>query len=403
MPTYQRARNILAAFKREGTFGTAAGDTDGLQIRITDSPGLELSRAQIQSQERRTDMTKPMPRLGGKAVDGSLNGELSVGGAIDSMLEAIMRGTWTAAVAITEATAGLTSITTTTSTIVASAGSWITAGVRVGDVVRLTNHATSANNNLNLRVTGVTASTITVAGTPLTADAVADAAFTLTILKKVSTPTTPTSYSYSVEQYLRDIDISELFLGCRLVGFQITCNPGQMATWTATFQGVDRTLLATGTSPYFTSPTVTTGKALIADDSAIRHNGAEVAHFTGFTLNFQITAARQPVIGSHVSPDVFDDDLMVTGQVSALRSSLANLTLFDDETEFELSILLAEPGTDPDPCIGIFLPRVKIMKPSAQLQGGEAGQVETLDITCSVKTAATGYDQTIANIFSSAA
>ena len=42
-------------------------------------------------------------------------------------------------------------ITTTTSTIVAAAGSWITAGVRVGDIVTLTGHSTAANNSLRLR------------------------------------------------------------------------------------------------------------------------------------------------------------------------------------------------------------------------------------------------------------
>jgi len=81
----------------------------------------------------------------------------------------------------TEATAGLTSITTTTSTIVASAGSWITAGFAVNDVVILTGHSTAANNNKPLNITALTASTMTVAQT-LVADGVADTAFTVTRL-----------------------------------------------------------------------------------------------------------------------------------------------------------------------------------------------------------------------------
>lgn len=90
--------------------------------------------------------------------------------------------------AITQST--MTSITLTTNTIVASAGSWITQGVRVGDMVVLTGHDTSAtvvgspNNGRRLVVTAVTASTITVAGTPLVATALADANFTLTIQAK---------------------------------------------------------------------------------------------------------------------------------------------------------------------------------------------------------------------------
>lgn len=89
----------------------------------------------------------------------------------------------TANTAITQtATSGtLTSITTTTTTIVAASGSWITQGVKVGDLVVLTNHATGANNNLRLGVAAVTASTITIASSNLTANAVPDSAFTLTI------------------------------------------------------------------------------------------------------------------------------------------------------------------------------------------------------------------------------
>jgi hypothetical protein len=403
MPTYQSGTNTLVAIKREGTFGTAAGTSDGLQLRITDSPGSPLMRAVIQSAERRTDRLKPMGRLGGKMVDGTYNGELSVGGAIDSLFEAIMRGTWTAAVVITEATASLASITTTTSTIVASAGSWITAGVRVGDVVTLTNHATAANNNLRLRVVSVAALTITVAGTPLTADAVADNAFTLTILKKLKSPTTPTSYSYTVEENDTDIDLSVILLGHRLVGLQLSFKPGQHATYVATFKGVDRTVLATGTSPYFVSPTVTTGLSLVADDSSIRYNGAEVVHFTGFDLNFQIASGAPKVIGTFVSPTVFDNDLTVTASITALRSDFANLTLFDAETEFEMSILLREPESAPVDCLGFYFPRVKISELSAPVQGGDEGKVETLNLMIGPKVAATGYDAGICSIFSSAA
>jgi hypothetical protein len=89
----------------------------------------------------------------------------------------------TATTAITQtATSGtLTSITTTTNTIVAASGSWITQGVKVGDMVVLTNHATAANNSLRLGVAAVTASTITIASANLIATAVPDSAFTLTI------------------------------------------------------------------------------------------------------------------------------------------------------------------------------------------------------------------------------
>jgi hypothetical protein len=403
MPTYQTGSRVRVAVKRETTTGTIAADSSPIELRKIDSPGLSLERAVIQSQEKLASGITPMGRLGYKSVNGGYNAELSVGGATDSFLEAILRSTWVAATVITEATASLASITTTTSTIVASAGSWLTAGVRVGDIGRLTNHATAANNNLTLRVVAVTASTITVAGTPLTANAVADTAFTFTILKKVATGTTPTRYSYSIEQYFQDIDLAEVFLGCRLVNVRLSFRPGAMASVTYTFIGMDRTPFATGTSPYFTSPSLTTGLGLIADDSAIRMNGSEIVSFSGFDIDFAINAAGFGVIGSFVTPDVFDNDLTVSGTITALRSDFANLTLYDAETEFELSILLREPESEPQDCIGIFLPRVKISSLPSPTIGGDGPSVVNLGIMAAAKATTTGYDASVANFYSSAA
>lgn len=400
---FQTASNILVAIKRETDTGVAPGDTGAVQLQITDSPGMELTRGQILSNVKRRDLTKPMGRLGGKSATGSYNGELIVGGALDLLLESITRGAWVPEVTITEATAGLTSIKTTANTITATAGSWITAGVRVGDIITLTDHSTAENNGLRLRVTAVTALDITVAGNPLTANAVADTAFELVILKKLTNPAAPIRYSHAIEQYDVDIDQSELFLGCRLIGLSMSFKPNSPATFVATFLGLDRQILLTGTSPYYTAPTAPSGLSLVADDSAIRYDGADVTSFTGLDLDFQITAAGIPVIGSVVSPDVFDNDLSVTGTITGLRSDFANLTKFDAETEFELSVLLSEPNTSPAACIGLHLPRVKIGKLSAPVGGGDGAKVETLSLMVGPKTAASGYDGTTVAIYSSAA
>lgn len=401
---YQTAGNIQVAVRRETTPGTIATATGAQVARITDSPGLELKRAVIQSAEKRDDGLKSMGRLGAKSVDGSYNAELTVGGVTDTFFEAVMRSTWATATSITFAT--LTTVTVGTNEVV-GVGDWVAQGIRVGDVFTLSNYSTTSANGVNARVIAITSGTLSVpTGTFATAGS-ADATGTLTRLKKLVHATTPTRYTHSIEQYDQDIDLSEVFLGCRVVGMQLSFRPGQMATVQYTLMGTDRTALATGTSPYFTSPTLTTGLGLIADDSSIRKNGAAVTTFTGFDLNFQITAAGQPVIGSFVSPDIFDNDCMISGTITGLRSDFANLTLYDAETEFEVSILLEEPlasgASAPKNCISIFLPRVKISALSAPVGGGDGAKVETLGIMVAPKTAATGYDGTAAVICSSAA
>ena len=396
---YQSNSNIIVAAKRETVTGTANSTVTGaVGVRIVGSTGLSLKRAPITSQEISADGVMPMGRLGGKSVDGSFYTEMRVGGAFALFTEAVMRSTWATSTSITFAT--MTTVAVGTNEVVAAGGSWITQGIRVGDIFKLVGTTVSGNNNVNTRVLAVTTltiSTVTGAFTTLTATVTG----TLTVLPKLVTATTPTRYSHTIEQYDEDTDLTELFLGNRCIGAKYSFKPNAMATAEYTFMGMDRTVLATGTSPWFTSPTYTTGLSLIADDSAIRFNGATVATFNGFDLEFSIDAAGENVLGSFVSPDIFDNRLTVRGTITGLRSDFSKLTLFDAETEFEVSILLQEPATAPKPCISFFIPRCKISALSAPVGGGDGPKVETLELMIGPKVAATGYDGTVVAIQSS--
>lgn len=398
----QTASRVIAALRRESVFGTPPGDTGASRIRHIPSQGLVYNRAPLISQEKRTDANQATSRLDAASVNGSYVMEATVGGAVDLLLESLLRSTWTAAVAITQA--AMTSITTTTTTIVAAGGSWITQGVRVGDIVRLTDHATAANNNISLRVTGVTASTLTFAGTPLTLNATPDTSFTLTILKKVVTdPTGPTDYSYTVDQYDQDIDLSEQFVGVRNTRMSLAIRPRAFSQMTHDFLGQNRNLLATGASPYFTSPAVTTGASMAAADASVYYNGSFVTTFTGLELQFGITAAGEPVIGARTTPSIYTNNLAITGRMTGIRQDFANLTLFDDETEFQVGFQLTEPGTAPVGSLAFWLPRVKILGAQAPLGGGDGAKIETLDLDISPGVAGSDTDATNVIIQSTAA
>lgn len=398
--TIQTNANILVAAHRETTLGIAATATGATQVRLIGSTGLTLKRGAITSAELRTDGLTSMGRLGGKSVDGGYTTELSVGGHVDLFLEALMRSTWATSTAIGFAT--MTTIAIGTNTLTAAGGDFVGAqGIRVGDIFTLTGTTVSGNNSLRNVVVAVGSMTI-VTTTGAFTTLVASATGTLTILKKLKTSNPYIRYSHTIEQYDADIDLSELFLGCRCIGAKLSFKPNAMAMADFTFLGMDHTALATGTSPYFTSPSLTTGLSLIADDSAIRFNGSTVTTFTGFDLNFSIKAKGESVIGSFVPPDIFDNELDVTGMITGLRSDFSNLTLYDAETEFEMQILLKEPGTAPQNCIAIYLPRVKIAALAAPVGGGDGPKVVTLGLMIGPKVAATGYDGTICTISSTA-
>jgi hypothetical protein len=399
MPTYQTGRNVLVAFGVESTFNTPPGAGVGKRFRPNASSGLKLSRANIAPNEIRADGQTSMARLGSKSVGGSYVGDLSLG-TFDDLLQAALRGTWVAAVAVTQATAGLTSITTTANAIVASAGSWITAGLRVGDVVRLTGHSTAANNSRNLRVTSVSALTLGIAET-LIVDAVADTTFTVTIAKKLTQPTTPVRRSFTFEEYDADVDLTEQATGCRISSLKISGQPDGMCLIEFGIVGADLNPLTTGTSPFYTAPTLTTSIALTMADATIRYGGADIAILTAFEMNYDLSAKTQPVIGSLVTPDVFENPSVVSGSITGVRSDFTNLSRFIAETELELQVLMVEPESEPKDFVSLFLPRIKLTGVDKGF-GGDGAMIETLPFMAGPKEGTTGYDSTMLAIATSA-
>ena len=137
-------------------------------------------------------------------------------------------------------------------------------------------------------------------------------------------------------------------------------------------------------------------------DASLSYNGTDVANCTAFSLKYTIAAKTEPVIGSSVTPDIFDNDATLTGSLSFVRADLANVTQFLGETELALHILLVEPGSEPKASIGIFVPRVKLTAADAQL-GNDGAMVEVLPWTSGKSESVTGVDDTLLTISTSAA
>lgn len=394
----QTGKNLIVAYKVEATLNAAPGATSGEQLRLAPSPGLTLRKQSIRSNEIRSDGLTTVPRHGSRDVAGSYAGELSVS-SWETILAAVARATITAASTITEADASLQSITFGTNTVSATttgAGGFVSAGIRVGDVFRVTGSG-GANDSVNAQVMAVATHTVTVHDGAFTADASAATSFSLTIGRKISNGTTPIRRSYYIDEYNQDIDLSEVFGGCRFTGFEIRGSPNGMAEITVGAMGMSATALATGTSPYYSSPTQYTTDPLAFSDAIISVAGSKVAVATAFSLSCQLTAETLPVIGSDVTPDVFDNELRVSGSISVLREDLANLTSFADEDEIELAVLLQDAGDAPKGYMGIFVPKIKFMGLDAPL-GSNSALVETIPFEAGFRASATGYDQTLLSI-----
>lgn len=362
---YSQNWNGYAAAKVQAGLGSQASGGSAKVIRQTGGQGGRLSKAAIESAEVRRDGLSTRGRHGSQKTNGQYSSELSVG-SFDDIFEAVIRGTWGAAnLAVTEATAGLTSITTGANTIVASAGSWITAGFRVGDVVVLTGHSTAGNNSRNLRITALTATTITVAET-LIVNAVADTAFTVTrtgrVLVNPGAGALVKRY-FTVEEHEYDLDQSELFTDAVWGSFRLGMQPNGQLTLDTSWVGTGRfDALATAASPHFTAPVTPTGDPLAVVEAVIRMGGVDIAELTSFDLSVDIQGMSPDTFGagSAYGVDVFTGSELVTLNLTMLRKDLLSVADFIDENPLSLHILAQENAAAPARFISFHIPNFSL-------------------------------------------
>lgn len=400
----QTGKNLQVGFKVEATLNTAPG-TAGEQLRFNASPGLKLTKTPIRSGEIRSDGLTPIARHGSRSVTGSFAAEMSEG-SHDTLYEAGMRCSSVASFDVTNATASLGALSFASNAVYATttgAQSWHDAGVRVGDVFRMSGLSgdAAANDDINAQVIAMTTHTLTLPDNTYTAASTAVSTWTASIGKKFSNPSTPVGRSFYFDQYDQDIDLSTVFGGVRVTGFNINGTPDGMAEVTFNVLGMSASALATGASPYYTTLTSYTTDPLVFADAAITLGGSTITKATAFSLAYEITAATEPVVGSSVTPDVFANDARLSGSITILREDLTNLTRFIDETELELTVLLQEPGTAPQPYISIFVPKLKFMDNDSPL-GADGARTDTIPWEAGVKTSATNYDQTLLTLLTSA-
>lgn len=395
---YQSGRNILVSRKLESAFGVLPGATGASVFRIN-SGGLNLAKEPINSNELRSDGMTTRGRHGSRSVTGNYVADLSVG-TFDDMIEAVFRGTFSSALTITEATAGLASITTGANTIVASAGSWITAGLRVGEIFRLAGHSSAGNNGRNLRCTGLTASTITVAET-LTVNAVADTSFTITRPKTLLQGVTPRSFTF--EEFEQDIDGTEIFTGCRVGSMQVQLQPNGMAMLTFGVVGQDMDALDGSSAPYFTSPTRTTTIGLTAVEAKIMLAGVAVLDVSSVDMTLQLNASGTPVVGSNVTPEVFTNSAQITLSITALKKDIARVQQYLDEDELSLHLLFEENETGAADFCAFYLPNITLASASKSELGQDNGRTVTFTCLVGVDERGGAYPNTMIGFQTSAA
>jgi hypothetical protein len=367
------------AFKRETTFGTAAAASGAQLLRRVQST-IDLGKDTYQSNEIRPDMQIADFRHGVRRIKGTLQGELSPQTYSDILGAMCKRdfaaGASTSGASITIAGTG------PSYTVTRAAGSYLTDGFKIGDVIRLSvGTFNAANINKNLMITALTATVATVMvlnSTALVAEGPIASATVSVQGKKTFIPTTgQTDVSYSIEHYYRDTVQSELFTGVKFDKAQFSLPPTGLATVQFDVLGQNMT---PAQAQYFTSPTAVTSTGVVAAVNGILLvAGVQQATVTGLQLTLDPVLSGDPVVGSNVIPNLFPGAVMVSGQFTAYFTDNTLRDLFIAESEISLIVALTSDNTASSNLISFTLPRIKLS--GAAKNDGSGGVIQTFPFT----------------------
>lgn len=368
----------VLTFGRQSGKGTLALTNSGQNLRRS-TANFNLQKETYNGADEITSTRQMITsRHGVKQVTGDLNNLISPKTYSD-LLSALLRRDFASVSAITGLSITIAAGTGSTYTVTRASGSWVTDGVKVGMVGRLTAGTFTAGNlNNNLLILSMTATVLTVQtlnATSLTAEGpIASASFTLTGKSTYVPATGHTSIYYTVEEWYRDIGKSyrnkDVKVGSATLSLPGTGN----ATIDLSFIGLDQT---EDSSQYFSSPTAeTTTNTLTAASGILFVNGVQQSVITD--LNITIDGGQTPAdgtVGSNLRADIFEGKVMVTGTFSGYFEGGANDGYFINETEISILTALTDGSANNAEFVSIYLPRVKVN--TADGDDGETGITRT--------------------------
>jgi hypothetical protein len=348
-------------FKKQSALKTKA-DAAGAQVLRRVSSDLNMGRTLFESNEVNASQQLRDARLGVKAVTGTITGELSPG-TYQEPIASVLRGAFAPTVVGGPETDITVSGTTSTITLTSGAtATFITDGLRVGKVVRITGLAEVGNNSNNILITSLTELVLIgvfLNGTLTVAEAAGSALTITEVGKSVTTPTSGhTRNYYTVEHVYSDITQSEQFVDTVFTGFNLGVTPDGMATIGLPVMALDQD---TSEAAYFTAPTNATTTGITAGpNGSMFINGVAQAVVTGVSdITVDGQYAPQDVIGTTTGPDILPGVLKANGTLTALFQDATERSLFLNETETTILLTLTTDNTATADFVAITLPKVK--------------------------------------------
>ncbi len=381
---------ILCIQSAQATIAPAATATAQYLRRVTSS--MNMTKETYQSNEINANRQVADFRHGVQSIEGSISGELSPG-AYQLLMAAILRKAWTTGVnsgAHADVTAAATTGAAGTFTTVA--GTWLTDGFKVGDVVRFTGWAGVLTNNAhNFLITAVTETVMTVIGldgVPPTSEAATDSVTATVVGKKLWTPETAhTENWFSIEHNFSDIDLSEVFWDVKVNSMAIKLPATGLSSIEFGLMGLNHTNKVSGDSPYFTAVVAAeTHGILAAVNGAIYVQGTKIALLTGIDFDVAGNLSSEGVVGSNVKPDIFDGRVVVKGNMTVFFEDATFRDYFENETEVSINCAFTDSNDADAEFLAFAMSRVKVG--GASKDDGEKGIIQTLPFVALFDTGA---------------
>jgi len=321
------------------------------------------------SNEMRPDRQVGDVNLGPQSCDGSMSGELSPD-TYEKLMAAIMRKAWTAGEVSGPESDITVAVTTGAEATFTSAvtATFLTDGLKVGDVIRWTGWTTTGegNNARNFLITALTEKIMTgtfLDGVPAVAKAETEAVTCTVVGKKVWMPTTGHTEDWlTIEHNYSDVDLSEVYYDCKVSSMAIKAPATGIPTIDFNFLGLQVNDLLTGTSPYFSAAlAITTTEAVLSGKAVVLLNGTSQALATGIDLEVKgNNAAMAPVLGTNVKPGISDKRLEVTGNLSVYFENATIRDLFKAGTEVAIYAVFPVSNAANADFIALQIPRAKL-------------------------------------------
>lgn len=342
MPASAQGLLKQTVFAKQSALGTPA--TTGGQIMRRTNSVFTLTRDTFESNEIVSHQMSTGSNAGIQKTTGKLDCLLSAG-TYALLIGSLLRKLFAATTAITAASITIGAVASGVYPVGRATGSYLTDGIKIGDVVRLTAGGfNAANLNKNLLVVSVTALSIGVRvlnNSALVPEGPITGATVTVPGKKAWTPMTGHVNEYwSVEEWYSDLTKSELFTDTKIAKADVTIPATGNATISFDVPGLGRTR---GTAQAITAPaTETTSNVLTAVNALIIVNGV-VTPITGaqFSIDGSIQPG-EPEVGSNSISDQIRGEVAVSGSFTGKFYNTLIQDIYDQQTVIQLIL----PVTD---------------------------------------------------------